>query len=317
MGELGLRRATQEAPQADHPAGPGPVAGTGPGRSGLRHRRGSTASGTATAPRSPPTRASSTSTACWTWAHGGSSGSPSASTTTPTWPPPRCRWRSRSAAARTRGPRGRAAHRPGQRVHRGRLPGRLRPAGSHPVDGPGRVGAGQRGHRELALHRGVRAAPARALHHQGPGPRRVAAWIEEYNHDRRHSSLGMLSPIAYERQATADAARPWLGRSPRHDHRAPIRQRWQPSSSASRPRPPGGLRPALTPTPGDRRRARSGARRARIHKIQVSTVSGDCRGGGRGCGCRGGRRGPSVRGGCASSGCRVGVGGGSSRVRGS
>jgi putative transposase len=27
---------------------------------------------------------------------------------------------------------------------------------------------------------------------------RVAAWIEEYNHDRRHSSLGMLAPIDYE-----------------------------------------------------------------------------------------------------------------------
>ena len=27
----------------------------------------------------------------------------------------------------------------------------------------------------------------------------VAGWIEEYNHDRRHSALGMLSPIAYER----------------------------------------------------------------------------------------------------------------------
>jgi putative transposase len=27
---------------------------------------------------------------------------------------------------------------------------------------------------------------------------RVAGWIEEYNHDRRHSSLGMLSPVAYE-----------------------------------------------------------------------------------------------------------------------
>jgi putative transposase len=29
---------------------------------------------------------------------------------------------------------------------------------------------------------------------------RVARWIEEYNHDRRHSSLGMLSPTAYELQ---------------------------------------------------------------------------------------------------------------------
>jgi putative transposase len=28
--------------------------------------------------------------------------------------------------------------------------------------------------------------------------RRVAIWIEEYNHDRRHSSLAMRSPIAYE-----------------------------------------------------------------------------------------------------------------------
>ena len=28
----------------------------------------------------------------------------------------------------------------------------------------------------------------------------VAVWIEEYNHDRRHSSLGMLSPVAYELQ---------------------------------------------------------------------------------------------------------------------
>jgi putative transposase len=28
--------------------------------------------------------------------------------------------------------------------------------------------------------------------------RRVAVWIEEYNHERRHSSLGMRSPIAFE-----------------------------------------------------------------------------------------------------------------------
>jgi putative transposase len=27
---------------------------------------------------------------------------------------------------------------------------------------------------------------------------RVATWIEDYNHDRRHSALGMRSPIAYE-----------------------------------------------------------------------------------------------------------------------
>src|SRR3712207_7468903 len=34
---------------------------------------------------------------------------------------------------------------------------------------------------------------------------KVAAWIEEYNHDRRHSALGMLSPIGYElRRTTPD-----------------------------------------------------------------------------------------------------------------
>lgn len=37
--------------------------------------------------------------------------------------------------------------------------------------------------------------------------RRVAAWIEEYNHDRRHSALGMRSPVAYE-LALATAQQP-------------------------------------------------------------------------------------------------------------
>jgi len=27
---------------------------------------------------------------------------------------------------------------------------------------------------------------------------RVAAWIEEYNHGRRHSALGLRSPVDYE-----------------------------------------------------------------------------------------------------------------------
>ncbi len=41
----------------------------------------------------------------------------------------------------------------------------------------------------------------RALEHfttKAQARRRLAIWIEEYNHDRRHSSLGMRSPIAYE-----------------------------------------------------------------------------------------------------------------------
>ena len=35
---------------------------------------------------------------------------------------------------------------------------------------------------------------------------KVAAWIEDYNTTRRHSSLGMLSPIAYERALAARKA---------------------------------------------------------------------------------------------------------------
>ena len=54
----------------------------------------------------------------------------------------------------------------------GRVPGGLRAAGHLPVDGPARVGAGQRGHRIVALDPGVRAAAHRALRDQGGGPGR-------------------------------------------------------------------------------------------------------------------------------------------------
>jgi hypothetical protein len=57
-------------------------------------------------------------------------------------------------------------------VHRRAGPRRLRPVGHPPVDGPARVSAGQRGHRVLALHPGVRAAPPATVRHQGPGPHR-------------------------------------------------------------------------------------------------------------------------------------------------
>jgi transposase InsO family protein len=30
----------------------------------------------------------------------------------------------------------------------------------------------------------------------------VVEWIEDYNHDRHHSALGMRSPIAYEQALT-------------------------------------------------------------------------------------------------------------------
>jgi putative transposase len=34
----------------------------------------------------------------------------------------------------------------------------------------------------------------------------VAAWIEDYNHDRRHSALGMRSPMDYEHALAAEAS---------------------------------------------------------------------------------------------------------------
>jgi putative transposase len=43
---------------------------------------------------------------------------------------------------------------------------------------------------------------------------RIAEWITEYNNDRRHSSIGMISPVAYERQAEADAAKAVAGQEP-------------------------------------------------------------------------------------------------------
>jgi transposase InsO family protein len=35
---------------------------------------------------------------------------------------------------------------------------------------------------------------------------KVAAWVEDYNTTRRHSALGMLSPVAYEQALTAGQA---------------------------------------------------------------------------------------------------------------
>ena len=37
---------------------------------------------------------------------------------------------------------------------------------------------------------------------------RVAAWIDEYNRDRKHSSIGMRSPIDYELTLGGDGDQP-------------------------------------------------------------------------------------------------------------
>ena len=93
----GPGRPAQEAAQDDHPAGQGPVAGR-TWSSASSRPMASTAAGTATAPRSPPGKASSTWTACWTWAGAGSSGSASAPIITPAWPTGHWPWRWPSAA---------------------------------------------------------------------------------------------------------------------------------------------------------------------------------------------------------------------------
>jgi putative transposase len=41
----------------------------------------------------------------------------------------------------------------------------------------------------------------------------IAAFIDEYNRDRRHSSIGMISPIDYEHALRAQAASPEPGRA--------------------------------------------------------------------------------------------------------
>ena len=35
---------------------------------------------------------------------------------------------------------------------------------------------------------------------------RIPAWIDDYNHHRRHSSLGMMSPVNYEKALQAGKA---------------------------------------------------------------------------------------------------------------
>jgi putative transposase len=41
----------------------------------------------------------------------------------------------------------------------------------------------------------------------------VAAWIDDYNRDRRHSSVGMISPIDYEQAQHAQASAEPKGRA--------------------------------------------------------------------------------------------------------
>lgn len=69
---------------------------------------------------------------------------------------------------------------------------------THPVDGPAAVRSGQR---VIESWHSTVEFELRRLEHfatKAQARTRVAAWIEEYNHQRTHSSLGMRAPVAYE-----------------------------------------------------------------------------------------------------------------------
>ena len=49
----------------------------------------------------------------------------------------------------------------------------------------------------------------RALEHfatRAAARARVSSWIQDYNQDRRHSALGMMSPLTYEQALKAGTA---------------------------------------------------------------------------------------------------------------
>ena len=50
-------------------------------------------------------------------------------------------------------------------------------------------------------------ASRRVLGTRAQARARVSTWIQEYNRDRRHSALGMMSPVSYE-QALQDTKAP-------------------------------------------------------------------------------------------------------------
>ena len=94
-----------------------------------------------------------------------------------------------------------------ERVHRGRLPGGVRAAGRLPVDR--QAGSALDNAVIESWHSTLEFELRRIEHYATRAAARagVAAWMEDYNYHRRHSSLGRVSPVDYERSlAGKDAA---------------------------------------------------------------------------------------------------------------
>jgi putative transposase len=92
-------------------------------------------------------------------------------------------------------------------VHRGRLPGRLRAAVG--FQSMGRPGPALDNAVIESWHSTLEFELRRLGHYATRAAARagVAAWIEDCNYHRRHSSLGRVSPVDYERSlAGRDAA---------------------------------------------------------------------------------------------------------------
>jgi hypothetical protein len=94
-------------------------------------------------------------------------------------------------------------------LHRQRVHQAVSTAGDPPVDGPGRVVLRQRRRRGLLLQSRVGSPVSARPQDRRSGPGRRAGLVLDwcygfYNHDRRHSTIGLVSPVTYENRAAPD-----------------------------------------------------------------------------------------------------------------
>ena len=183
-------------------------------RSGPRHRisstetspgRSRTGSGSAISSTSRPGRASSSWPLCRTSSAAASSAGRCATTSKPSW--------SLDALGMAVSARGDDSRRRGRAfgsrvaIHELGLRQLRQAVGDRSLDGLDRRPVGQRRGRELLRLARERAPPPRALRRRASRPACGVFWYIEcfYNPRRRHSSLGMLSPIEYEQQHQQEA----------------------------------------------------------------------------------------------------------------